>query len=276
MPVLVMMGPGEFKMLSAEPRDRVIQGTMDDYDQALAEGLITPYQGRALRFPQPEQGQAAQPAQVVQAGWRGTPAPAQTYSAPASRPAPAAYQPAPNRGSVGMQIVSAGQPATMPASPMRVVQPVSGEPERMQSPPRPPAFNTQSLPPMSYDNTILTNPAQEQMQAWRPAPYGANGIDTQGSMPAPVPEPLYRVGPKINPVTGFPYQREDLPQPDASYNSMALAQPMPDYSAWRNSQPVSAYGAYAPNTEGTPPLFYTPANVNPVTGLPYQRSDSWR
>lgn len=212
MPVLVMMGPSEFKMLSEEPRGRVVQGTMDDYERALAEGLITPYQGRPLRFDQPAPAQSAQtaaaPAQP-QAEWRGRPVPtppAQTYSAPA----PVAYQPAPSRGSVGMQIVSAGQP-------------VVREPARMQGAARPPAFNTQSLPPMSYDNTILTNPAQEQMQAWRPAPYGAYAPNTEGT------PPLFYTPANVNPVTGLPYQREDLPQPDASDNSMALAQPMPAY-----------------------------------------------
>lgn len=205
MPVIVMMGPSEFKMLSEEPRDRVVQGTMDDYERALAEGLITPYQGRPLRFDQPAPAQSAQtaaaPAQP-QAEWRGRPVPtptAQTYSAPA------AYQPAPSRGSAGMQVVGGAQPAQMKG---RADYAALGEPVAYQ--------------PSPYDTTVA-RPVQADTR------YMPVDRSNWGRAGVVQPPPLFDVGETINPVTGFPYQRADLPPANNVTTDVTQAQPRPAY-----------------------------------------------
>lgn len=275
MPVLVMMNENQFKMLSEEPRDRVVMGTMADYDRALAEGLITPF-----RTPGSGGAPAPRPTQAA-------PSASGYSSAPSVLRQAVSYQPAPSRGSAGMQAVGAGLPS---------------------APRQPSQMKGAADFAVATGNPTVRSETDQQLAAWNgPAAYQA---------PAPVVEgqPLFQVGSKINPVTGLPYQRADLPQPAASYSSMTPVQPMPEYryldlpqglpepltQQWNNqnipglaewygpnsipleippytpAQPVTAYGAYAPNTEGTSPLFYTPPGVNPVTGLPYQREDLWR
>src|SRR5574343_382198 len=206
MPVIVMMGPSEFKMLSEEPRDRVVQGTMDDYERALAAGSITPYQGRPLRFDQPAPAQSAQtaaaPAQP-QAEWRGRPVPtppAQTYSAPA----PVAYQPAPSRGSVGMQIVSAGQP-------------VVREPARMQGAADYAALNAQPMQPVQFDTTQRT-PAEVQMQAWH-----GPAVDTAPGNPA-----TYLYATRYKPLDRSNWGRPYTPPVPASPQYLAMPQSVPE------------------------------------------------
>ena len=206
MPFNVMMGPSEFKMLSEEPRDRVVLGTMDDYERALALGLITPYQGRPLRFDQPAPAQSAQtaaaPAQP-QAEWRGRPVPtppAQTYSAPA----PVAYQPAPSRGSVGMQIVSAGQP-------------VVREPARMQGAADYAALNAQPMQPVQFDTTQRT-PAEVQMQAWN-----GPAVDTATGNPA-----TYLYATRYKPLDRSNWGRPYTPPVPASPQYLAMPQSVPE------------------------------------------------
>ena len=43
MPVIVMMGPDTFKVLQNEPRDQLIQASMEDYQRAIDAGQATPW-----------------------------------------------------------------------------------------------------------------------------------------------------------------------------------------------------------------------------------------